>query len=189
MVQAAQEIRADLAQESRVRHWRALALLVVFCASVAGFAIGTGLKADLAAHDLLVLSVAAGFVLFGVVVSFSPELRFGRWSAGAIALVAVISPTFAATYLSEAEGPAWGSLGCFGVLFVLGAVLTVATRVILGRTRRRFGGASQLQGVAAALAAALAVGLHCASGGLIHLATHAAAAGLLALGLGRLLLR
>lgn len=188
-MEAVEKIRTDLANESRVRMIRAGLLLLLLSVMTVGFAVGTGLKTDLGAHDLLVAAVGIGFILFGTVVSFSPDLRFGRVSAAALGVVAVVSPTFAATKLAEDSGPAWGGLGCFATLSVLGVVGLVAARLVLGKTRRRFGGASQLQAVAASLAAATAVGLHCPGASFAHLATHAGAAAVLALLVGRFVLR
>lgn len=188
-VEAAHQIRAELEDESRTRTRRALMLLVVFAAMIVGLAFGTGIKPDLSAHEMLVFTVAIGFVLFGIVVSFSPDLRFGRVAAAALTLVAVITPTYAATHLAEASGAPWGMLGCFPRVLALGVVALVATKVILGRTRRRFGGASLLQATGASLAAAVVVGLHCPASSLAHLATHAFGAGLVALVVGRFVLR
>lgn len=188
-MEAAQQIRSELATESKTRFRRALLMLVVLLITAVGVAVGTGLKATLGPQDLLVAALGAAFVLFGTVISFSPDLRFGRWAAAGLAAVAVATPTFAATLIAEANGPAWGMLGCFVMIFAVGAVAVVVTRLVLGTTRRRFGGASRLQAVAAALAAAVGVGLHCPASSFAHLATHALAAALIVGVVGRFVLR
>ncbi|MEQ9502594.1 MAG: hypothetical protein RIT81_37330 [Deltaproteobacteria bacterium] len=188
-MEAAREIRNELATEARTRGRRALLLFAILFAMMAGVAFGTGLKSQLGPQDLLVAAVGAAFVLFGAVVSFSPDLRFGRWAASGLALVAIVSPTFAALYLEEVEGPAWGKLGCFTTIVAVGVVAVVMTRLVLGSTRRRFGGASRLQAVAAALAAAVGVGLHCEGASLLHLVTHTLAAAVIVGVVGKLVLR
>ncbi len=188
-MEAARQIRSELATEAKTRGRRAFLMLAILTAVAVGLALGTGLKASLSPRDLLVAAVGVAFMLFGTVASFSPDMRFGRWAAAGLAAVAVATPTFAATAFTEASGPAWGMLGCFVMIFAVGAVAVVMTRIALGATRRRFGGASRLQAVAAALAAAIGVGLHCPASSLAHLATHAIAAALIVDVVGRFVLR
>lgn len=172
-VDAVAQIRADLKDEGRTRARRGWALLVIWCVAAAGLTVGFGLRPDLAPGDALAQGIAGAFILFGAMLAISPSMRFGPWSARAIGVVAVLSPLFAARALGEGS-ILGGTFACMGIIAGIGFVALVVGRLVLGRTRRRFGGAPALQGVAAAMVGSLAVGLHCPLSDLPHLATHAA---------------
>jgi hypothetical protein len=188
MFDAAERIRADLAAEQRTRARRGGLLLVLWAGMAAGLTLGIAPRAGLQPADVLAAAIAGAFILFGAATAFSPNLRFGTWAARAIGLVAIFSPLLAARVLHDHDGPLLGSLGCFGTISALGFGALVVGRVALGGTRRRFGGAPRLQGVAAAMIGVLAVGLHCPLATLPHLATHVAGALVVAALLRRLLL-
>lgn len=171
---AAEQIRADLASDAQIRVRRGWVLLVVWAAAAVGLAALLRPRPDLLPSDVIAQAIAAAFVLFGASVSFSPHLRFGPWSARAIGVVAILSPLFAARLVGDADTLLGGTLGCMGVITGIGFVTLILGRLILGRTRRRFGGAPLLQGVAAAMVGSLAVGLHCPMSEVTHLVTHAA---------------
>lgn len=171
---AAEQIRADLASEAQVRSRRGYALLVAWAGAAATLAFILKPRPDLGPPDAMAQAIAAAFILFGASVSFSPNLRFGRWSARAIGVVAILSPLFAARALGAPGSVLSGTFKCMGVITAIGFVTLVVGRLILGRTRRRFGGAPLLQSVAAAMVGSLAVGLHCPMSDVTHLVTHAA---------------
>ncbi len=185
-INAATEIERDLALEAKARARRAWGWLVLLLVSCAGFAIATGIKPTLEAPDTLAAAVGLSFVLLGVAVSTSPQLRLGRWSARALLVMAAASPLLAT--LLEDEHAGVGHWGCAGTIAGMSVVLLVVSRLLLGGLRRRFGGASELQAAAAVLAGTVAVGLHCQLGNATHLVTHAGAAAIGIL-LGRLVLR
>lgn len=187
-VDAVEQIRADLGAEAKVRTRRGWLLLLFWGAAAVGLSLVLGVRGDLEPSDGLAQAVAGAFVLFGAVVSFSPSLRFGRWSARAIGVVAVLSPLLAAHALGDADTVLAGTLGCLGTIVAIGFVVLVVSRLLLGRTRRRFGGAPLLQGVGAAMVGSLAVGLHCPLSSAAHLATHAVGVLVVAALLRRLIL-
>lgn len=186
--EAAEQIRAALAAENRVRVRRGGLLLVVWAGLAVALTLGLGPRAGLKPADALAGAIAGAFVLFGAATAFSPNLRFGAWAARAIGLVAIFSPLLAARAFETEGGVMVGTLGCLGTISALGLVALVVGRLFLGKTRRRFGGAPLLQGVAAAMIGVLAVGLHCPLTTVPHLATHAVGAVVVAALLRRLLL-
>lgn len=187
-VDAVDSIHADLAREAKARTLRGGLLLGVWVALAGGLTVALGLRADLAPGDALAQAIAAAFVLFGAILSVSPRLRFGRLSARAIGVVAVFSPLLAARTMGSSASILGATFACMGVISAIGLVTLVVARVVLGRTRRRFGGAPVLQGVAAAMVGSLAVGLHCPMSDAAHLVTHAVGVLIVASLLRRLIL-
>lgn len=172
-VDAVDQIRADLEGEARVRARRGWMLLGAWAVVATGVSVALGVRPDLAPGDALAQTIAGVFVLFGAVLSMSPSLRFGSISARAIGLVAVFSPLLAARALGNPGSILQETLACMGVISVVGLISLLVTRFVLGGTRRRFGGASVMQGVGAAMVGSLAVGLHCPVNDATHLVTHA----------------
>lgn len=170
---AVDNIHADLARESKARTLRGWLLLAIWGAMAAGLTVALGLRPDLQPGDALAQSIAGAFVLLGAVLSMSPSLRFGGMAARAIGVVAVLSPLLAARAIGTSDGILGGTFACMGVISGVGLVTLVLARIVLGATRRRFGGAPVIQGVAAAMVGSLAVGLHCPMSDAAHLVTHA----------------
>lgn len=175
-------------ERPRPRRQRAGLLLLLHAALVASAAVALGVRPTFAAQDALALALAGAFVVFGARMSAGPGVRLGRWSARAVAAVGILSPLLAARHLVEAPG-APSSVQCLAMAVLLGFAALLTTRLVLGRHRRRTGGASRMQGVAAALAGAMVIGLHCPLDSALHLASHAAGAALVGWGLRWAILR
>ncbi len=185
---AVQQIHADLASEAKVRTRRGLVLLGLWVVATTALALGLGPRANLGPADVLAQAVAGGFVVLGAVVCFSPSLRFGRWSARAIGAIAVLSPLLAARAVGTSDSILGGTFACMGSIVAIGFVGLLVGRLVLGASRRRFGGAPMLQAVGAAMIGSLAVGLHCPMGDAAHLATHVVGAVVVVALLRRLIL-
>ncbi len=184
-MEVADQIRSDLAQESRSRAQRSIVLLALFAGLALSLIPVKGFRASLGPQDVLALTVALGFALLGISASASAHLRLAPAAAAALGVLAFLSPLLGATSIE----PHLSGVGCGLTLAGIGLVALVSARMILGRTRRRFGGATQLQAVACASTAALAVGLECPASDAVHLFMHAAGAVLVGAGLARALLR
>lgn len=180
------EVSVITEDEGRARARRSLMLLAALVALGGGFAATTGIRDDLDPQALMASAIAIGFVLLGVSMSASGQIALGS-SAGLVALVAYASPLFAADRAADDGGI--GGLACLLSVIAVGVASLFAARWTLGAIRRRSGGATAIQGAAAAMAASFGVGLHCPSSAALHLATHALGAFIVGVLLRRAILR
>lgn len=187
-VDAASQIREAMADENAQRRRRGVALLGLWGLGAAGLSVGLGPRTDFTPIQVLGFVLIATFLLFGTLTAFLPHLRFGTWTARGIAGIALLSPLFAARVAGSPDSALAGGFACMGTIVALGFGALVGGRLVMGAYRRRFGGALLLQGMAAAMVACLAVGLHCPMSDAAHLLTHVAGAVLVAAVLRRLTL-
>jgi hypothetical protein len=174
---AHEAIRLDMASESRRRAVRSALVFAALIALLTAFLHQTGLSPNLSIHTMafgvngLVLMTAC------YLASCSPEVRVSEdaaslWMLGGPALPLLAADRFIGTTGSNAAA-------CAAMVIIVGLTTLLLIQLDLGSVRRRFGGAPALRATSAALAATLAIGLHCPRHDALHLMSHVAGAALL----------
>lgn len=168
---AVERIRRELAEEGASRGRRAGVVAAVWIAATVIGLLITG--AHLRTGTPATAAVAALALLGWVGLSLRPRAQLDAWARAVLFAAIALSPLFPLLWVSEAGGslPDHGA-ACALLISALGIGALIATRLILGSTARRFGGARDLLALAAAGAAAAGVGLGCPQVELFHLATH-----------------
>ncbi len=167
------EIHAALADERGARNRRVAALSLILLVCAAALPVLTGLRTIEPQLSLAAL-VAAAAVALGIAAAVLPRLRLAPSTRALLTAVGCLSPLLAATSLLATPPADFGAAGatCGFIVLGIGFGGLVATRTVLGRHRRRFGGAPQLLALAAAMVGALGVGLHCPVSSAAHLGHH-----------------
>ena len=188
MTDAKVEIRRSLEVEGRERVWRSVAWVLTLGAGVSAMAVARGVS-NTGPQHLAEYGLALAVIAASIAVSATPRLRLGPLLIAGIAALAVLSPLIVATRLTAGEEGWRPALACGTIITLMGAAALGITAVVLGKTRRRFGGASILQGLAAALAAATGVAFQCPGSSAVHALSHMIPIAVVAVLLRRFLLR